>query len=105
MDQHFRRKWIKIINQSNESKCRLFLKRLKRQPIDVPFNTKQKFVFMLLKTRLEYLAQQNNPNKNITRLPRAEETDVNWKNPKTIVTQAFQEYLLKKEIWTKPKNR
>ena len=43
MDQHFKRKWIKIINQSNEQKCRLFIKRLKQQPIDVPFNSKQKF--------------------------------------------------------------
>ena len=97
MDQTFKHKWIKIINQSNEQKCRLFVKRLKQQPIDIPFNSKQKFVFMLAKTRLEYLAQANNPNKNITRLPRADKTDVNWKNPRTIVSRAFQEFLLTKE--------
>ena len=52
MDQAFKHKWIKIINQSNTKKCRAFLKRLKQQPIDIPFNSKQKFVFMLIKTRL-----------------------------------------------------
>ena len=52
MDQTFKHKWIKIINQSNEQKCRLFIKRLKQQPIDVPFNSKQKFVWKLLRTRL-----------------------------------------------------
>ena len=97
MDEHFRRKWIKIINQSDENKCRLFIKRLKQKDINIPFNIKQKFVFMLAKTRLEYLAQLNNPNKKITRLPRADKTDVNWKNAKTIVSRAFQEYLLTKE--------
>ena len=65
MDQIFKRKWIKIINQSNEQKCRLFIKRLKQQPIDVPFNSKQKFVWKLLRTRLEYLAQEKNTNKEI----------------------------------------
>jgi len=97
MDQHFRRKWIKIINQSDENKCRLFIKRLKQKDIKIPFNSKQKFVFMLAKTRLEYLAQANNPNKKITRLPRADETDVNWKNPKAIFNRALQEFLLTKE--------
>ena len=105
MDQAFKHKWIKIINQSNTKKCRAFLKRLKQQPIDIPFNSKQKFVFMLIKTRLEYLAQKNNPNKEIIRLPTAEPTDLNWSKPKTILNRAFQEYLLKKEIWTKPQNR
>ena len=97
MDQYFRRKWIKIINQSDENKCRLFIKRLKQKDINIPFNSKQKFVFMLAKTRLEYLAQANNPNKKITRLPRADETDVNWKNPKVIFNRALQEFLLTKE--------
>ena len=62
MNQTFKHKWIKIINQSNEQKCRLFIKRLKQQPIDVPFNSKQKFVWKLLRTRLEYLAQEKNLN-------------------------------------------
>jgi len=101
----FRQKWLKIINQSSEQKCRLFLLRLKKQDIKKPFNSKQKFVYMLCKTRLEYLAQKNNSNKKVIRLPRADATDVNWTNPKTIVTKAFQEYLIKKELWTKPKNR
>ena len=65
MDQAFKHKWIKIINQSDTKKCRLFLKRLKQQPIDVPFNSKQKFVWKLLRTRLEYLAQEKNTNKEI----------------------------------------
>tara|TARA_R100000231_G_scaffold54034_1_gene45414 strand:+ start:28 stop:357 length:330 start_codon:yes stop_codon:yes gene_type:complete len=105
MDQIFKRKWIKIINQSDEKKCRLFIKRLKQQPIDVPFNSKQKFVWKLLRTRLEYLAQEKNLNKEIIRLPTAEPTDLNWSKPKTILNRAYQEYLIKKEIWTKPKNQ
>jgi len=97
MDQHFRRKWIKIINQSDEKKCRLFIKRLKQQPIDVPFNSKQKFVWKLLRTRLNYLAQENNLNKEIIRLPTAEPTDLNWKYPKAIFNRALQEFFLTKE--------
>ena len=97
MDQAFKHKWIKIINQSDTKKCRLFLKRLKQQPIDIPFNSKQKFVFMLIKTRLQYLAQKNNPNKEIIRLPTAEPTDLNWKNPKAIFNRALQEFLFTKE--------
>ena len=97
MDQTFKHKWIKIINQSNEKKCRLFIKRLKQQPIDVPFNSKQKFVWKLLRTRLEYLAQEKNTNKEIIRLPTAEPTDLNWKNPKAIFNRSFQEFLLTKE--------
>ena len=105
MDQHFKRKWIKIINQSNEQKCRLFIKRLKQQPIDVPFNSKQKFVWKLLRTRLEYLAQEKNLNKEIIRLPTAEPCDLDWRRPKTIMNKAYQEFLVKKEIWTNPKKR
>ena len=97
MDQHFKRKWIKIINQSNEQKCRLFIKRLKQQPIDVPFNSKQKFVWKLLRTRLEYLAQEKNTNKEIIKLPTAEPTDLNLKNPKAIFNRALQEFLFTKE--------
>ena len=97
MDQHFKRKWIKIINQSNEQKCRLFIKRLKQQPIDVPFNSKQKFVWKLLRTRLEYLAQEKNLNKEVIRLPTAEPCDLNWKNPKAIFSRALQEFLFTKE--------
>ena len=97
MDQIFKRKWIKIINQSNEQKCRLFIKRLKQQPIDVPFNSKQKFVWKLLRTRLEYLAQEKNLNKEIIRLPTAEPTDLNWKYPKAIFNRALQEFFLTKE--------
>ena len=37
------------------------------------------------------------PNKNITVLPRADKNDVNWTNPKSINSKAFQEYLLTKE--------
>ena len=97
MDQTFKHKWIKIINKSNEQKCRLFIKRLKQQPIDVPFNSKQKFVWKLLRTRLEYLAQEKNTNKEIIRLPTAEPTDLNWKNPKAIFSRALQEFLFTKE--------
>ena len=97
MDQIFKRKWIKIINQSNEQKCRLFIKRLKQQPIDVPFNSKQKFVWKLLRTRLEYLAQEKNLNKEIIKLPTAEPTDLNWKYPKAIFNRALQEFFLTKE--------
>ena len=97
MDQPFKRKWIKIINQSDEKKCRLFIKRLKQQPIDVPFNSKQKFVWKLLRTRLEYLAQEKNLNKEIIKLPTAEPTDLNWKYPKAIFNRALQEFFLTKE--------
>tara|TARA_R100000329_G_scaffold4048_1_gene5662 strand:- start:87 stop:401 length:315 start_codon:yes stop_codon:yes gene_type:complete len=97
MDQIFKRKWIKIINQSDEKKCRLFIKRLKQQPIDVPFNSKQKFVWKLLRTRLEYLAQEKNLNKEIIKLPTAEPTDLNWKYPKAIFNRALQEFFLTKE--------
>ena len=97
MNNHFKRRWIKIINQANDEKCRLFLLRLKQQDIKIPFTTKQRFVYKLLKTRMNYLAQQNNPNKKITRLPRADATDVNWVSPKSINSRAFQEYLLTRE--------
>ena len=98
----FRQKWLKIINQSSEQKCRLFLLRLKKQDIKKPFNSKQKFVFMLCKTRLEYLAQKNNPNKKVIRLPRADATDVNWTKMPVTKTISFE---INKELWTKPKNR
>ena len=97
MNPEFRNKWLKLINTATEEKCRLFLLRLKRQDINIPFTSKQKFVYALLKTRLEYLAQKNNPNKDVIRLPRADKTDVNWTNPKSINNRAIQEYLLTKE--------
>ena len=97
MNLEFRQKWIQRINSSSDAKCRLFLSRLKKQDISIPFTKKQKFLYALLKSRLEYLAQANNPNKNITRLPRADKNDVNWVSPKSINSKAFQEYLLTKE--------
>ena len=97
MNSEFKRKWIHRINTASDSKCRLFLLRLKRQDINIPFTKEQKFLYALLKSRLEYLAQLSNPNKKITRLPRADKTDVNWKSPKSINSKAFQEYLLTKE--------
>jgi len=97
MNNQFKRRWIKIINQSSDEKCRLFLLRLKRQDIKTPFTTKQKFVYKLLKTRMNYLAQQSNPDKKIIRLPRADATDVNWVSPKSINSRKFQEYLLTRE--------
>ena len=106
MDQTFKHKWIKIINQSDEKKCRLFIKRLKQQPIDVPFNSKQKFVWKLLRTRLEYLAQENNFNKEIIRLPTAEPTDMNWQSEK-YRDKSFVNYFhyKLKNVCAKPKNR
>ena len=97
MNSQFRSKWIKLINSATEQKCRTFLKRLKKQPIEVPFTSKQKFVFMLLKTRLEYLAQKENSNKKVIRLPRADATDLNWTSPRSINNRQVQEYLLTKE--------
>lgn len=97
MNSEFKRKWIHRINTSSDSKCRLFLLRLKEQDINIPFTKKQKFVYALCKDRLKYLAQVNNPNKKITRLPRADKTDVNWTNPKLINNRKLQEYLLTKE--------
>ena len=97
MNSEFKRRWIRRINTASDSKCRLFLLRLKEQDIKIPFTKEQKFVYALCKDRLRYLAQANNPNKNITRLPRADKTDVNWTSPKSINSKAFQEYLLTKE--------
>ena len=97
MNSEFRQRWIQRINSSSDAKCRLFLARLKEQDISIPFTKKQKFLYALLKSRLEYLAQLSNPNKKITRLPRADKTDVNWTSPKSINSKAFQEYLLTKE--------
>ena len=97
MNNQFRSKWIKLINSATEQKCRTFLSRLKKQPIEVPFTSKQKFVFMLIKTRLRYLAQKENPNKKVIRLPRADATDLNWTSPKSINNRQVQEYLLTKE--------
>ena len=84
-------------NSNSTFSKNIFIKRLKQQPIDVPFNSKQKFVWKLLRTRLEYLAQENNLNKEVIKLPTAEPTDLNWKNPKAIFNRALQEFLFTKE--------
>tara|TARA_R100000234_G_scaffold28480_1_gene16428 strand:+ start:284 stop:598 length:315 start_codon:yes stop_codon:yes gene_type:complete len=97
MNSEFKRKWIHRINTSSDSKCRLFLLRLKQQDISIPFTKRQKFVYALCKDRLRYLAQQNNKDKSITKLPRADKNDVNWTNPKLINNRKLQEYLLTKE--------
>mgnify|MGYP003119722121 CR=1 FL=1 len=97
MNSEFRQKWIQRINSSSDAKCRLFLARLKEQDINIPFTKKQKFLYALLKTRINYLAQVNNPNKNITVLPRADKNDLNWTSPRSINNRQVQEYLLTKE--------
>ena len=97
MNSEFRQKWIQRINSSSDAKCRLFLARLKEQDISIPFTKKQKFLYALLKSRINYLAQVNNPNKNITVLPRADRNDLNWTSPKSINNRQIQEYLLTKE--------
>ena len=97
MNAEFKQRWIQRINSSNDAKCRLFLARLKQQDISIPFTKKQKFIYALLKSRINYLAQVNNPNKNITVLPRADRNDLNWTSPKSINNRQIQEYLLTKE--------
>ena len=97
MNSEFRQRWIQRINSSSDAKCRLFLARLKEQDISIPFTKKQKFLYALLKSRINYLAQVNNPNKNITVLPRADRNDLNWTSPKSINNRQIQEYLLTKE--------
>ena len=47
-----------------------------------PFSPEQKFVFALLKERLEILAFENNSNIKVIKLPRAEMSDMNWKTLK-----------------------
>ena len=97
MNSEFRQRWIQRINSSSDAKCRLFLARLKEQDISIPFTKKQKFLYALLKSRINYLAQVNNPNKNITVLPRADKNDLNWTSPRSINNRQMQEYLLTKE--------
>ena len=97
MNAEFKQRWIQRINSSNDAKCRLFLARLKEQDISIPFTKKQKFLYALLKSRINYLAQVNNPNKNITVLPRADRNDLNWTSTKSINNRQIQEYLLTKE--------
>ena len=97
MNAEFKQRWIQRINSSNDAKCRLFLARLKQQDISIPFTKKQKFLYALLKSRINYLAQVNNPNKNITVLPRADKNDLNWTSPRSINNRQMQEYLLTKE--------
>jgi len=92
MNDKFRRKWIKLINTASEEKCRLFLRRMRRSKklsahksevkFD-PFTSEQKFVFMLLKERLELIAAENNRDNKVIKLPRADYEDMNWKMMKT----------------------
>lgn len=91
MNSQFKSKWIKLINTADEKKCRLFLERMRNikklhahrnQVRFEPFTTEQKFVFKLLKDRLDLLAAQSNENINVIKLPRAEMSDLNWKTLK-----------------------
>ena len=91
MNENFRQKWIKLINTATEEKCRIFLERMRnikklqahRNEVNFePFTSEQKFVYMLLKERLEILAAENNSNFKVTKLPRAEMSDMNWKTLK-----------------------
>ena len=91
MDNQFKSKWIKLINTADEKKCRTFIERMRnikklqahRNEVKFEaFTTEQKFVFKLLKDRLELLAAETNRNLNVIRLPRAEMSDLNWKTLK-----------------------
>jgi hypothetical protein len=91
MNENFRQKWIKLINTATEQKCRIFLERMRnikklqahRNEVKFePFTSEQKFVYKLLKDRLEVLAAETNKNLNVIRLPRAEMSDMNWKTLK-----------------------
>ena len=84
IESEFKRRWIKIINQSSENKCRLLLKRMKVWHTKfLPFTSEQKFVFKLLKSKLELIYAEQNTNKKIIKLPRADASDLNWKQLKT----------------------
>ena len=91
MNSQFKSKWIKLINTADEKKCRMFLERMRsikklqahRNEVKFEaFTTEQKFVFKLLKDRLELLAAESNKNQKVIRLPRAEMSDLNWKTLK-----------------------
>ena len=91
MNSQFRSKWIKLINTADEKKCRLFLERMRnikklqahRNEVKFEsFTSEQKFVFKLLKDRLEVLAAKGNKNEKVIKLPRAEMSDLNWKTLK-----------------------
>ena len=91
MDNQFKSKWIKLINTADEKKCRLFLERMRnikklqahRNEVKFEsFTSEQKFVFKLLKDRLEVLAAKGNKNEKVIKLPRAEMSDLNWKTLK-----------------------
>ena len=91
MNSQFKSKWIKLINTADEKKCRLFLERMRnikklqahRNEVKFEsFTSEQKFVFKLLKDRLEVLAAKGNKNEKVIKLPRAEMSDLNWKTLK-----------------------
>ena len=49
----------------------------------LPFTSEQKFVFKLIKSKLELIYAEQNTNKRIIKLPRADAPDLNWKTLKT----------------------
>ena len=84
IESEFKQRWIKIVNQASENKCRLFLKRMRVWHTKfLPFTSEQKFVFKLLKSKLELIYAEQNTNKKIIKLPRADASDLNWKQLKT----------------------
>ena len=74
MNSQFKSKWIKLINTADETH--------RNEVKFEAFTTEQRFVFKLLKDRLELLAAETNRNLNVIRLPRAEMSDLNWKTLK-----------------------
>ena len=84
IESEFKQKWIKIVNQASENKCRLLLKRMRVWHTKfLPFTSEQKFVFKLIKSKLELIYAEQNTNKRIIKLPRADASDLNWKQLKT----------------------
>ena len=96
IESQFRQKWIKIVNQASENKCRLLLKRMRVWHTKfLPFTKEQKFVFALIKSKLELIYAEQNTDSNITKLPRADSSDLNWK---VLKTEKQIEDEIKKEI-------
>ena len=84
IESEFKQRWIKIVNQASENKCRLLLKRMRVWHTKfLPFTKEQKFVFKLIKSKLELIYAEQNTNKRIIKLPRADAFDLNWKQLKT----------------------
>ena len=84
IESEFKQRWIKIVNQASENKCRLLLKRMRVWHSKfLPFTSEQKFVFRLIKSKLELIYAEQNTNKKIIKLPRADASDMNWKTLKT----------------------